>query len=115
MKNQIKVIQKSRNGKEVSRLNSIILGSHNYYNIATYVNIDFNRINFLVTKTLEIRLRNIITNKPNFTETYMRLYGNYNGKVRTVCNVSVFPIYGCKTKPPMNFNQEICNYTEQGI
>ncbi|NAS18369.1 HNH endonuclease [Clostridium butyricum] len=44
----------------------------------------------------------------------MRLYGNYNGKVRTVCNVSVFPIYGCKTKPPMNFSQEICNYTEQG-
>nr|WP_179208040.1 group II intron reverse transcriptase/maturase [Clostridium diolis] len=114
MKNQIKVIQKSRNGKEVSRLNSIILGSHNYYSIATYVNIDFNRINFLVTKTLEIRLRNIITSKPNFTETYMRLYGNYNCKVRTVCNVSVFPIYGCKTKPPMNFSQEICNYTEQG-
>jgi group II intron reverse transcriptase/maturase len=114
MKNQIKVIQKSRNGKEVSRLNSIILGSHNYYRIATYVNIDFHRINFLVTRTLEIRLRNIIINKPNFNETYMRLYGNYNGKVRTVCNVSVFPIYGCKTKPPMNFSQEICNYTEQG-
>ncbi|NRT70261.1 group II intron reverse transcriptase/maturase [Clostridium beijerinckii] len=114
MKNQIKVIQKSRNGKEVSRLNSIILGSHNYYSIATYVNIDFHRINFLVTKTLEIRLMNIITNRPNFTETYMRLYGNYNGKVRTVCNVSVFPIYGCKTKPPMNFSQEICNYTERG-
>lgn len=114
MKTQIKVIQKSRNGKEVSRLNSIILGSHNYYSIATYVNIDFNRINFLVTKTLKIRLRNIITSNPNFTETYIRLYGNYNSKVRTVYNVSVFPIYGYKTKPPMNFSQEICNYTERG-
>lgn len=114
LKNQVKVIQKSRNGKEVSKLNSMILGSHNYYKIATYVNLDFHRINFLVTKAIDIRLRNIISNKPNFNRTYVKLYGKYNGKVRTVCNVSIFPIYGCKTKPPMNFSQDICNYTNQG-
>jgi len=114
LKNQVKVIQKSRNGKEVSKLNSMILCSHNYYKIATYVNLDFHRINFLVTKAIDIRLRNIISNKPNFNRTYVKLYGKYNGKVRTVCNVSIFPIYGCKTKPPMNFSQDICNYTNQG-
>lgn len=114
LKEQIKTIQKEPVTKQVSKLNSMILGSHNYYNCASKVNIDFSEINFLVTKTLETRLKNHISNKPKQSETYKRLYGNYNGKIRTICGTTIFPIYGCKTKPPMNFNQEICNYTETG-
>ncbi|MFT5875671.1 MAG: RNA-directed DNA polymerase, partial [Clostridium sp.] len=41
IKDQIKTIQKDCNSKEVSKLNSIILGSHNYFNSATNVNKDF--------------------------------------------------------------------------
>jgi len=114
LKNQIKRIKKLGNNKEISRLNSMILGSHNYYNIATYVNLDFRKISFLVTKTLEIRLGDWTSNKPNFSETYKRLYGSYRGKVRSINNITIYPIYGCKTKPPMNFNQNICNFTEKG-
>ncbi len=114
LKNQIKKIQKQGNSKEVSILNSMILGSHNYYNIATYISVDFKKINFLVTGTLEMRLKNWISNKPKFSKTYKRLYGNYNGKIRTLYNVTIFPIYGCKNRPPMSFNQNICNYTQKG-
>lgn len=96
------------------RLNSIILGSHNYYNCATNVSLDFSEIDFLVAKTLETRLRNWISNKPKLTKTYEQLYGKYNGKYRTVCNLTIFPIYGCGNKPPMCFSQEICNYIKQG-
>jgi len=114
LKEQIKKIQKHGGSKEVLRLNSMILGSHNYYNIATYISSDFRDINFLVIKTLEIRLRNWISNKSKVTETYKKLYGNYNGKIRTINKVTLFPIYGCKTKPPRNFSQGICNYTKLG-
>ena len=114
LKEQIKKIQKHRNGKEVSKLNSMILGSHNYYNIATNVSLDFKEINFLVTRTLEIRLRMWTSNKPKFSKTYERFYGEYNGKIRTISDTTIFPIYGCKTKPPMCFSQDICNYTKQG-
>ena len=114
LKEQIKKIQKHGNSKEVLKLNSMILGSHNYYNSATYISLDFSEINFLVTKTLEIRLKQWISDKPKFSETYKRLYGNYNGKIRTIYDVTIFPIYGCKTKPPMNFSQDICNYTKLG-
>ena len=114
MKNQIKSLQKNCNSKEVSKLNSIILGSHNYYNIATNVNENFGEINFLVTRTLDVRLKNYLTNKPKISETYKRLYVNYNGRIRTIQNVTLFPIYGCKTNPPMNFNQDINNYTIEG-
>jgi len=114
LKEQIKKIKKNNNSKEVSRFNSMILGSHNYYNSATNVVIDFGYINFLVTKSLDIRLRNSIKDKPKYSETYKQLYGGYSGKIRTIQDITLFPIYGCKTKPPMCFTQEICNYTKEG-
>ncbi|WP_017826826.1 group II intron reverse transcriptase/maturase [Clostridium botulinum] len=114
LKEQIKKIQKQGNSREVAILNSMILGSHNYYRSATNISLDFREINFLVTKTLEIRLRSWISNKPKFSETYKRLYGNYNGKIRTIHDTTIFPIYGCKTKNATCFSQDICNYTKQG-
>ncbi|ETJ30392.1 RNA-directed DNA polymerase Reverse transcriptase, partial [human gut metagenome] len=50
LKNQIKIIQRNRNSKEVAKLNSIILGSHNYYKYATHISKDFAEIDFLVRK-----------------------------------------------------------------
>lgn len=114
LKQQIKIIQKNRNKEEVLKLNAMILGSHNYYNTATMVSLDFKEINFLVSRTLDNRLKRITSNKPKITQTYKRLYGNYNGKIRTIQGVTLFPIYGVKTKPPMCFTQTICNYTEEG-
>lgn len=115
LKNQIKVIQKNTEAKEVNRLNAMILGFHNYYKIATHVVQDFGEINFLVSKTLYNRLNENLTDKPIMTETYRRLYGEYtSGKRLTISRVSAFPIHGCKTKKPMNFSQNINNYTEKG-
>jgi group II intron reverse transcriptase/maturase len=114
LKEQIKKIQKQGSSKEVSRLNSMILGCHNYYNSATNISLDVSEIHFLVTKTLEIRLKQWISNKPKFSETYKRLYGKYNGKIRTINDITIFPIYGCRTKNVMCFSQETCNYTKLG-
>lgn len=114
LKEQVKIIQKKQKIKQVSKLNSIILGMHNYYKYATNVTIEFSDINFLVRKTLKTRLRNIIDCKPRLSETHKRLYGRYNGKPITIMGVTIFPIYGCKTKTALCFNQEICNYTRKG-
>lgn len=114
LKQQIKIIQNKTEAKEVNKLNAMILGSHNYYRIATLVNIDFRYINFIVSKSLYNRLKNVMNNKPKFTKTHIKLYGNYNGKVRTIKKVTLFPIYGITTRPPRNFNPKICNYTGEG-
>ncbi|WP_434798770.1 group II intron reverse transcriptase/maturase [Terrisporobacter vanillatitrophus] len=114
LKQQIKDIQKSQNNKQVSKLNSMILGSHNYYKYATHVSKDFSEIDFLVRKTLRARLKNIMNNKPKLSKTYERLYGNYNGKPITIKNITMFPIYGCKTKNALCFTQDKCNYTSEG-
>lgn len=114
LKSQIKVIQNRNYKDDVSKLNAMILGSHNYYKIATMVNKDFNYISFIVNKSLDNRLKNYTSNKPKFTKLYNKLYGNYNGKIRTINEVTLFPIFGIRTSPPMNFTQEMCNYTVEG-
>lgn len=114
LKEQVKIIQKKRKIKEVSKLNSMILGSHNYYKYATNVSSEFAEINFLVRKTLKIRLKKLISSKPRLSETHKRLYGRYNGKPITIMDITIFPIYGCKTKAALCFNQNTCNYTVQG-
>lgn len=114
LKEQVKVIQKKQKIKEVSKLNSMILGIHNYYKYATHVSREFSEIDFLVRKTLKIRLRSLISSKPRLSETHKRLYGMYNGKPITITDITMFPIYGCRTKTALCFNQDICNYTRKG-
>lgn len=114
LKEQVKIIQKKQNIKQVSKLNSMILGIHNYYKYATHVSIEFSEIDFLVRKTLKIRLKNIINYKPRLSETHKRLYGRYNGRPITIMDTTMFPIYGCRTKTALCFSQDICNYTRKG-
>ncbi|MGG7199094.1 group II intron reverse transcriptase/maturase [Clostridium butyricum] len=114
LKNQIKIIQRNRNSKEVAKLNSIILGSHNYYKYATHISKEFAEIDFLVRKTLKTRLKRLISDKPRLSETHKRLYGRYNGKSITITDTTMFPIYGCRTKAALCFSQDICNYTRKG-
>lgn len=114
IKNQIKAIQRYPHIREVTKLNSMILGIHNYYSCATLISIDMSEVNFLVSRTFDNRLKGHLSQKPHKSKTYEKLYGNYNGKVRTMQNVTIFPIYGCKFKKPINFTQTICNYTDEG-
>ena len=115
IKNQICAIQKNITSKEVRKLNSIILGSHNYFKIASHVNKDFGKIFHCILKTLKNRFRLIATEKLNMTLTFEKFYGDYkNNRYFTICNISIFPIYGVKCEPAMSFNQSICNYTEEG-
>lgn len=113
LKRQIKIMQKNRTPKEVLKLNSIILGVHNYYKCATYITKNMGHIDFIITRFLDIRIKDI-TNRPNFTKTYTDLYGCYKGRIRTAYGVTIFPIYGCRTEAPMNYSQKICNYTNEG-
>lgn len=114
IKEQIKRLKYNVNVKEINKYNSIILGIHNYYNCATHITKDMGEINFLVSKTLFNRLRFIKSEQKGMSNTYKKLYGDYKGKVTNILGITLFPIYGCKTCPPMNFNQKICNYTKEG-
>lgn len=124
IKQQISRVQRNKTVKSVQILNAKILGRHNYYRMATHINEDMTRMHYELSKRLHNRLgdkevkkiKHKGKNKYEFkaTETYNRLYGNYNYKPTIVCNIPIFPIGGCRTKTIKGFNQLTCRYTKEG-
>ena len=127
LKEQIIKIQREPSPRQVSLLNSMILGMHQYYEIASLCSIDFAEINFVVSKSLYNRLKRYTKkvkgrnkrklkpeDEPSKSKTYLKFYGDYNQKPTIIAGVTVFPIYGCKYKSPMNFTQEVNKFTVSG-
>ena len=97
-----------------NKYNATILGVHNYYKVATHVNRDFRKINHQVSKNLFNQTKNIKTKISKYSQSFMKFYGNYNGKFIGIQGLALYPIYGVTTKTIYNFKQETCNYTEKG-
>jgi hypothetical protein len=114
IKNQIHNIGKEPNQQSVSRFNAMVLGYQNYFRCATNVYLDFDKIAFDVRKTLLCRTKNHRSKTGLKSKAFMQYYGEFTGKIFNVCGISLFPINGVKTKPPMCFSQIICNYTADG-
>lgn len=114
IKNQIIKIQKNTTCENAGRYNSMILGIHNYYKVATHVSLDFNEISYIVNRTLYNRTKSIKSKNGTKSEYYKKFYGDYNYKTVYIHEIALFPIAGIKTKPPMNFSQDICDYTKKG-
>ena len=126
---QLKQIQKATENQlfEVGRYNSMVLGIQNYYKVATHVNIDLNEVEHRLLKTFKNRLKDVrektvtlkrknIKQKDELIQekTYKRLYGTNNRKITRVGGRIVYPLGVVTTSPPMQFNQNICNYTMEG-
>ena len=111
----IKKTQKNPTSMNVNRLNSWILGLHNYYIIATHVNIDFNKIAYCLNRTMYNSFKSIgkhnIPNKPN--ATYKSFYKN-NYRTWEILGIHIYPLGDIKTRIPMSFTQNVCNYTTKG-
>lgn len=99
---------------EVMQYNSTLMGMHNYYSIATRVNIDFHWIAYIVNRYIKKQLKDIATRRGTKSLTYLNRYGEYNFKTYFVQKVALFPVLGVKFRIPYAFKQTICNYTEEG-
>ena len=113
LKAQIKHVQKHPIDKSVYLYNRLVVGLQNYYRMATNVNIDFNNLGYKLSHCLKKRFNSIRTRKGIKSEEYSKRYGDSNYKLY-VLNTALYPIHYVQTKPPMLFNQEICNYTDIG-
>lgn len=112
--NKAENIVRKPNAVNVNRYNSTILGMHNYYCIASKVNIDFAMIDFLVRRGLYNKLHLIAKRTGTKSKTYKKYYSEYNPKPQFIADIALFPIYGVKFKAPKKFTQTICNYTAEG-
>lgn len=113
-RNQIEKIKNNPKIYNVKKLNSMILGWHNYYKTATHVNLDFSEINFLVRKRLFNRTRSIRSDSLYENKTYTRIYGNYNFKPISICKITIYPLAGVKFKIPRLMKMVASRYTIVG-
>ena len=115
IRKKIDEIENSNTPKEVYKLNSLIIGVHNYYSIATNVNRDFSDIENDTLYRLKQRWKKCVSHRGHFSETYKKHYGQYaHRKQYFMHKIALYPISGIKFRRPTLFNSRISNYTDEG-
>ncbi len=111
-------IQKHTTSQAINNYNLAIMGIQNYYCIATNVYNNLTDVNYALLPTIRIRLKNIAKTIP-FRETEQDFKQKTTGiqddtKIVVVGKMPLLPITGVHHKSPMNFSQDITNYTAKG-
>ncbi len=47
-------------------------------------------------------------------KAYEKYYGKYNLKPRCIKGIPLYPVFGVTCKTPINFSQDVCNFTKEG-
>ncbi len=121
---QVKRIQSPRKShgelKEIQIYNSMVLGMHNYYRIATHVSEDFNAINRSVMIMLNNRMQRqkesrLTKTGRELTKVEKSLFGD-SGCLRYIAgtNEPIYPIGYVQHKVPFGKKAGICCYTSDG-
>lgn len=120
LKDQIKVIQKSANGSEITKniqiYNSMVVGIHNYYQIATQVNADLMPIQYQLTQVEKHRFKHLGLKKTAKYTTHDKGIKPYlkSKMTRYVNDVPIIPIGFIKTKAALSLKNGVCKYTKAG-
>lgn len=116
---QIQYIQKPRNEKDeylsVNIFNSMVIGMHNYYRMATNVNLDFQDIAFLVNRSLNYRLRERVETQSELPQNGF-VYKQYckSRQIRYIKGRPLAAVGYVQHKSPMFKKAKINKYTPEG-
>ena len=115
---QIKNIAHTKNrddeAKEITLYNSMVMGIHNYYCIATMISSDCDSLHRNVSIVMKNRLRKRLSKKGKINEVYIRKQYGKSKQIRFISNKTICPIGYIKTKTPMFKKKKICKYTPEG-
>ena len=107
--------------EEIRLYNSMVLGIHNYYRIATNISIDCKSMSFAVMRVLTNRLgvkgRNARLRRKGrkLTPVEMKLYGaSQMLRYEVETNEPIYPIGYVRHKKPLAKKRSICCYTTDG-
>ena len=98
----------------IQKYNSYIMGIHNYYCIATHVNIDIHKIAFDVKKSLYNRLKHRLQKKGQITNRYILEKYGASREVRYLNGHAIVPIAYVQHRVPMDKKSRINKYTPEG-
>lgn len=127
---QVKKIAKASNSQEalslIRKFNSMVIGIHNYFQIATHINLDCQKIGYRINRVLENRLKrttkysNGRLSKSKSDGRVLTVYENDRyGKSKMIrfdklSKSPIYPITYIKTRFPMNIRCGLTPYTAQG-
>ncbi|MGM9531142.1 group II intron reverse transcriptase/maturase [Intestinibacter sp.] len=100
--------------KNVCKYNSAVLGRHQYYKVVSMVSRDFKEIDYQVSRFRKHIVEKSGSYKGVITDLYINIYGNYEGKKQFIHKNILFPLSYVRTIAPINFSQQVCNYTAEG-
>ena len=105
---------KNNEYRYIQEYNSYIIGIHNYYCIATHVNIDIQKIAFDVKKSLYNRLKHRIKKKGKITNGYIKQKYGMSREVRYLNGHALVPIAYVQHRVPMDKKIKVNSYTYEG-
>ena len=98
----------------IQKYNAYVIGVHNYYALATHVNIDFHEIAFDVKKSLYNRLKHRLQMKGSITNRYIREKYGTSREVRFLNGHAIVPIAYVQHRVPMDKKSRVNKYTPEG-
>ncbi|KOA72760.1 group II intron reverse transcriptase/maturase, partial [Clostridium botulinum] len=115
IRKEIKKIKKRPTKSNINSYNSVVHGIQNYYKVATHITKNLRDINYSCSQTLKGLKNNRTEAKTeNLSMHQRKRYKGYNPKYFMISGVVMSPIYAQKNVTPINFSQDICNYTKVG-
>ena len=113
-KELIRKIQKNPTHKNIGLYNSYVLGTQNYYRIASHCTKDFSKIGYYLDRIIKVRWKSISTNKGSPSKVYKEKYKDYDKKRIYVKETVIFPMTACKNKKVMCFSKKVNKFTPEG-
>ena len=98
----------------IQKYNSYLIGIHNYYCIATHVNLDIHEISFDVKKSLYNRLKHRLQRTGSISNRYIQEKYGRSREVRYLNGHAVVPIAYVQHRVPMDRKNRVNPYTPEG-
>lgn len=98
----------------IQKYNSYLIGIHNYYCIATHVNLDIHEIAFDVKKSLCNRLKHRLQRTGSISNRYIQEKYGRSREVRYLNRHAVVPIAYVQHRVPMDRKNRVNPYTPEG-
>lgn len=98
----------------IQKYNSYLIGIHNYYCIATHVNLDIHEIAFDVKKSLYNRLKHRLQRTGSISNRYIQEKYGKSREVRYLNEHAVVPIAYVQHRVPMDRKIRVNPYTPEG-
>lgn len=98
----------------IQKYNSYLIGIHNYYCIATHVNLDIHEIAFDVKKSLYNRLKHRLQRTGSISNRYIQEKYGKSHEVRYLNGHAVVPVAYVQHRVPMDRKIRVNSYTPEG-